>query len=144
MTDIVVCVPQTKEGKTNFSHKTKDIGNAFWTMGRTPIRLRIHDWVWFVSDEAIVYGAEVKNLECGPLPEIDEAEGYNPPVKNGGCRLTFFDSYSASIWTDPNLEDHWFPRLPCKGFQGFRYKWWDWPWEAEDKASKETKLRMSK
>ena len=136
MTDIVVCVPQTREGKLRFYGKTEDIGNAFWTMGRTPKNFKTHDWVWFVNQGIIEYGVEVKKIVKGPRPALKNAEGHNPPLKKGGCRLYFFDSKSAHQWTDPDPKDKYFPIIPVgKGFQGFRYKWWDWPWEKENEES---------
>ncbi len=136
MTDIVVCVPQTREGKANFYAKIADIGTAFWTMGRTPRTLKVHDWIWFVNREKVEYGVEIKKIERGPLPSIENAWGYNPPVPKNGCRLHFFDSKSAHTFTYPD-EGHDFPPIPSKGFQGFRYKWWEWDWEKKDRLSSE-------
>lgn len=129
MTDIVVCVPQTREGKANFYSKVADIGYAFWTMGRTPKTLKRHDWIWFVNRKRVEYGVEIKEIERGPLEAIEDAYGYNPPVPKNGCRLHFFDSIGAQCWTQ---DDSDFPYIPSKGFQGFRYKWWEWDWEKED------------
>ena len=129
-------MPQTKEDRAHFYNKVADIGKAFWTMGRAPKDLNIHDWIWFVNRGAVHFGVEIKKIIKGPRPALKNAEGHNPPIKKGGCRLYFFDSKSAQQWTDPDPNDKYFPIISVeKGFQGFRYKWWDWPWEAEDKAS---------
>ena len=132
MTDIVVCVPQTKEGRANFYAKTHDIGKAFWTMGRTPKNFGVHDWIWFVNRGGVQYGVEVKKIVKGPRKAYKNADGHNPDVPKGGCRLTFFDSKSAHQWTDKK-DTKYFPFIPVeRGFQGFRYVWWEWPWEHED------------
>lgn len=142
MTDIVVSVPQTYEGRGNFYNKVYDIGKAFWSMGKTPKKIAVHDWVWFVNEGKVHYGAEIKKIVRGPRPPLKNADGYNPAIPKGGCRLYFFGSESAHVWTDPDDTTH-FPPIPSKGFQGFRYKWWDWPYEIEEKTSIDNQAKRS-
>jgi len=80
----------------------------------------------------VEFGVEIKEIERGPIPAIKDAYGCNPPVPKNGCRLHFYDSLSAHVYTDSTREDSIFPAISCKGFQGFRYKWWEWDWEKEN------------
>jgi len=129
MTDIVVTVPKRKIH--DLYMKFESPHRAFWSMGRKPKRISRHDWIWFVCGGRLRGGLEIREVEDGPLDPLSDAEGHNPSVPAGGCRLQFYDSQSAKVLTEIG-DEKYFPSLRIKGFRGFRYKWWEWPWEQED------------
>ena len=66
-----------------------------------------------VFDGAVRYNFGIGSIEDGPLDPVEDADGHNPGVPEGGCRIEF--EYVSKV------REH----IPIKGFQGFRYRWWD-------------------
>jgi hypothetical protein len=106
--DIIVTVPK-KEFK-NIAKEDEFINKSgpenctqFWSIGRKPSNLKLHDRVYFVEDGWIKYWHEFLGFTKDPHCEVTSRTwpGLNLILK---CPET--------ILTNP---------IPQKGFQGFRY-----------------------
>jgi len=104
---IVVTVP--KKNKEMLEAKLDDPSWAFWGLSKTPKNFKSGDLLYICFDNAIRHVFVSGQIEKGPLPPADYAEGYNPPIPNGGIRIWLSESYDID------------PPYPYKGFQGFRY-----------------------
>jgi len=108
--DIVVTSPRIRAG--DLEEKVKDPESAFWDFKRRPIRITEDNRVFVVHDGAVRYNFGIGCIEEGPLAPIEDAEGHNPGVPRGGCRIEFSDVAKVD------------PTIPIRGFQGHRYRWW--------------------
>ena len=108
--DIVVTSPLIMAG--DLKEKVNDPESAFWDFKRRPIRINEDNRVFVVHDGAVRYNFGIGCIEEGPLAPIEDAEGHNPGVPRGGCRIEFSDVAKVD------------PTIPIRGFQGHRYRWW--------------------
>ena len=108
--DIVVTSPLVRAG--DLEEKVNDPESAFWDFKRRPIRITEDNRVFVVHDGAVRYNFGIGYIEEGPLAPIEDAEGHNPGVQRGGCRIEFSDVAQVD------------PTIPIRGFQGHRYRWW--------------------
>ena len=82
----------------------------FWTLSKVPKNLRIGDRVYFVKYQQIESSMRVIQIEIDTTKRCETTER----VWNGRCQITLND-----------LRDETNLNLKTKGFQGFRYKWWE-------------------
>lgn len=112
--DIVVTIPKDKyddDLMETIFYLENDDSYAFWTMNKIPKNVSIGDRIYFVKDNHIESSMKIFDIE------------YNATNK---CIVT------NKIWTGKIafcLDDLKFVEeyIECKGFQGFRYKWWHEP-----------------
>ena len=110
--DIVVSCPVDNQDFLN--EKVRNPEDSFWDFARKPVKLTEANRVFVLYDGVIRYNFEVAKIEQGPLPPVEDAEGHNPGVPEGGCRIWFNECY---VIESKDL-------ISFKGFQGFRYRWW--------------------
>jgi len=108
--DIVVTSPLIRVG--DLEEKVNDPDNAFWDFKRRPTRITEDNRVFVVHDGEVRYNFGIGYIEEGPLKPIEDAEGHNPGVPRGGCRIYFSDVAKVE------------QTIPIRGFQGHRYRWW--------------------
>lgn len=109
--DIVVTIPRTEYKNDDMENKfIKDNDNAysFWTLSKIPKKLEVGDRVYFVKNNRIDSSMEFYMSEVN-------AENYCEVTNRSwqGCTLYMHDRRKE------NLD------IEVKGFQGFRYKWWE-------------------
>jgi len=108
--DIVVTCPLIQTGFIN--EKIQDPEGSFWNLSRKPKRLTEANRVFVLHDGYVKYNFGIAEIEDGPLDPVEDAEGHNSGVPDGGCRIWFSDLH---VLKEP---------IKKKGFQGFRYRWW--------------------
>jgi hypothetical protein len=109
--DIVVTIPKSEyindDKETEFLQNNTD-AYQFWTLSKQPKKLNIGDRVYFVKNNKI---------ECSMEFYMDEFGAENI------CEVTGRKWRGYTLY----LHDLRYESLPftVKGFQGFRYKWWE-------------------
>lgn len=109
--DIVVTIPKSEykndDKETKYFLKNQEDTCQFWTMNRVPKKLQLGDRIYFVKNNKIE----------SSMRFIYDDRGSNH------CVVTNRDWYGYTIFMD----DLRYEDLPfeVKGFQGFRYKWWE-------------------
>lgn len=110
--DIVVTIPKSEykiDEKEREVLQSKD-SVAFWTLSKLPKKLEIGDRVYFVKYGQIDSSMKVIEIKSNSK-ETCTTTGR---VWSGNCQL-FLDE----------LIDERLSNQKAKGFQGFRYKWWN-------------------
>jgi hypothetical protein len=108
--DIVVTIPRKEyendDNETEFLNNNPD-AYQFWTLGKVPKKLNLWDRVYFIKNNKI---------ESSMRFIYDE-------MSSNHCVVTDRNWYGYIIFMDDLREEN----LPfeVKGFQGFRYKWWE-------------------
>ena len=92
--------------------KKEDNACQFWTLNRTPKKLKEGDRVYFVKNNKIESSMRVFKIKSSKDEEVIEKCLLTNREWKGRCIL-YMD--------DLKIEDL---NLNIKGFQGFRYKWW--------------------
>lgn len=107
--DIVVTIP--KREYENDERETKDMAahnlNAFWTLSRVPKRLQVGDRVYFVKYDEVESSMKVLDIRVDSELTCETTKR----EWRGKCQLVLTD-----LRTEKGER--------CKGFQGFRYRWW--------------------
>lgn len=110
--DIVVTIPKSEYLNDDLEKESLKKGDllAFWTLHRVPKRLSLGDRVYFVKRGRIDSSMEVVKIQH----ESEEVCSTTGRHWVGKCQL-FLDNLREEELTMPET----------KGFQGFRYKWWE-------------------
>lgn len=110
--DIVVTIPKSEYLTDDIEKEKLKEGDtvAFWTLHRIPQRLVAGDRVYFVKRGKIDSSMEVIEIQMDS-EEICSTTGRK---WSGKCQL-FLD----------NLREESLSTIDTRGFQGFRYRWWD-------------------
>jgi hypothetical protein len=109
--DIVVTIPMVEYDNNELEDKNikDDNCQAFWSTSKTPKNLNINDRVYFVKAGKVYSSMRVikilkdSNLKCSTTGR----------TWSGSCQLIMDDFREEKI------------DIKTKGFQGFRYKWWE-------------------
>lgn len=109
--DIVVTIPKSEYKNNDLEDRDiKEKGySAFWTLSRTPKNLCEGDRVYFVKDSKIYSSMKVIEI----IQNSRTACETTGREWSGDCQI-FMDDFKIE-----NLD------IQIKGFQGFRYKWWE-------------------
>lgn len=109
--DIAVTIPKKEYNNDDLEteYLTKYNGYQFWTMSRIPRKLKEGDRVYFVRENRIESSMKVFYIKYDTI-EICEV---TRRAWTGKCILCLCDLRKENI------------NLSVKGFQGFRYKWWE-------------------
>ena len=109
--DIVVTIPKSEYRNNDLEDKDiKENGyEAFWTLSKIPLKLNVGDRIYFVKNNKIYSSMKV-----------------NEVLKNNKatCETTGKEwSGNYQIFMNDFQEEN--INIKVKGFQGFRYKWWE-------------------
>lgn len=110
--DIVVTIPKREYKNDDLETEclSKD-ENAiqWWSMSKTPKKVKIGDRVYFVKNNKVESSMKVIDIELG---------------SNRYCEVTyrFWNKGCNIIMNDLRYENL---DIEVKGFQGFRYRWWE-------------------
>ena len=110
--DIVVTIPKSEykndDIETEYFKNNPD-AIQWWSMGKLPKKINIGDRIYFVKNNKIDSSMELIDIELGNHRYCEVTH----ILWNKGCNL---------IMNDLKYEN-----LPfkVKGFQGFRYRWWN-------------------
>ncbi len=110
--DIVVTIPKREYNNDDLETKfLEDNPDAiqWWSMGRTPKKVKIGDRIYFVKNKKIDSSMKIINIELGSNKYCEVTHR----TWDKGCNIIIDD-----------LRDETFD-FEVKGFQGFRYKWWN-------------------
>jgi hypothetical protein len=109
--DIVVTIPKTEyENDDKETRDTLENGyQQFWTLSKRPKRLSIKDRVYFVKRNKIESSMRVLDIKHNSSM-LCETTGR---MWNGICQIVMDDLRTEQL------------DLSVKGFQGFRYRWWE-------------------
>jgi hypothetical protein len=109
--DIVVTIPkseyQNDERENKFMQESTDV-IQFWKFSKLPKNIKVGDRIYFVKNNRIPYSMRIREIskndweQCTTTGRVWEGN------------LIFID--------DLRVEEI---DIPCRGFQGFRYKWWE-------------------
>lgn len=109
--DIVVTIPRSEyvndDAETRHMEIDTDL-EAFWTLSRVPRQLQLGDRVYFVRDGRVESSMRCLRIEKNSTTRC-ETTGR---IWSGGCQI-FMD----------DLREENGPAT--RGFQGFRYRWWE-------------------
>lgn len=108
--DIVVTIPKSEYKNDDLETdkmNTEENTYQFWTLKRLPKGIEIGSKIYFVKHNKIescmtIFKIDYKSEKCTTTDRI--WEGYILYLK----KLQYIKEY-----------------IPCKGFQGYRYKWWE-------------------
>lgn len=110
--DIVVTIPKSEyehdDSETEFLLQNPDYFQ-FWTLSKVPKKLNIGDRIYFVKRNIVESSMEIFNILTNQNEHCDVTDR-NWSRK---CMVYFKEIREENI----NIE--------VKGFQGFRYKWWE-------------------
>lgn len=108
--DIVVTIPKSEykndDRETEFMLNNPD-AHQFWTLNKIPKNLNIGDRVYFVKNNKVESSMEF----------------YMDEVAENLCEVTGRTWKGYTLYLN-DLRDENFP-FQVKGFQGFRYRWWE-------------------
>lgn len=109
--DIVVTIPKSEY--KNDDRETKEMIEKnyiqFWSLSKTPKKLKIGDRIYFVKNKQIESSMKVIEIETNSVKKCETTER----LWVGNCQISM-----------DNLRNETHLKLCVKGFQGFRYKWW--------------------
>lgn len=110
--DIVVTIPKSEY--ENFELEKKDLLEndlqAFWTLSKCPRRSKIGDKIYFVKDNKISYCMTVVDTKFN-----SEAQCHTTGRNWKGKFQLILDNFEE---LDNKIDN-------VRGFQGFRYRWWE-------------------
>ena len=111
--DIVITIPKSEykndDKETEIYESNPELYEQFWTLSKIPQKLKANDRVYFVKYNRIESSMKVKRIELSSKTTC-EVTGR---TWSGQCQLFLNDLRKE------NLD------IQVKGFQGFRYKWWE-------------------
>jgi|GEM_PF-1564329 len=110
--DIVVTIPKSEYKNDDLEtecFENNQYSIQWWSMGKTPKKIKIGDRVYFVKNNKVESSMMVVDIELG---------------SNRYCEVThrFWDKGCNIIMNDLRYENFDFE---VRGFQGYRYKWWE-------------------
>lgn len=109
--DIVVTIPKSEYKNDDLETEFLKVngGYQFWSMNRIPKKLNEGDRVYFVRENKIESSMKIFNIEYNSKNTC-EVTGR---TWSRACTLCLCDMKEENL------------NIQVKGFQGFRYKWWE-------------------
>lgn len=112
--DIVVTIPKSEydndDKETAYMMENQNEVFQFWVLKKVPKQLQEGDRIYFVKHGQIDSSMVVKFIETAKLQK---------------CDVTGREWYADCLIWMQNLRDETNLNIKIKGFQGFRYKWWE-------------------
>lgn len=116
--NIVVTSPKG----TDIMHKIRNPYDSFWVLKRKPKNLKKGDIVWVVKDGVVLCGFYVGRIVYAKH-QLKKALWYNP---SHIWRIWFDGVISEDELVEMGiLDENCEGVIKVKGFQGFRYQWWE-------------------
>ena len=110
--DIVVTIPKSEyendNRETAIYLDNPEEYEQFWTLSKRPVRAEVGDRVYFVKHGEIESSMRITRIESG------EAHCDVTDRNWKGESILYLDDYRKENG-----------KIKVKGFQGFRYKWWE-------------------
>jgi hypothetical protein len=109
--DIVVTIPKSEYENDDLENKKiiEDGHFAFWMLNRKPSNLKVGDRVYFIKNNRINSSMRIIDIE----KDVSEICETTNRAWNGKVELMMNDLRFENL------------SIEVKGFQGFRYKWWE-------------------
>ena len=112
--DIVVTIPKSEyTNNLNERKYQKENINAFGfrTFKNIPKQLKVGDRIYFVKNGIVSYSKKIIKIDTASTKL--KCDVTKKKFVNKGCFIYF-----------NNEQDESHLNIKCKGFRGFRYKWW--------------------